>query len=165
MHDAALDFVRQYTAGQTFEKVLEFGSRDINGSVRPYVVSADYWGIDLAAGKGVDEVADAAHYNFGEPVDLVICCEVLEHTPAMPEIVANAARHLEDKGLFLITCATDWREPHSGYDGGEVRRFEYYRNVSPQDLVAELDRHGFTVEEIEIHEDRGDLYVAATRLP
>lgn len=165
MHEAALDFIRTYTAGQTFEKVLEFGSRDINGSVRPFVVSADYWGIDLAPGKGVDEVADAASYEFGESVDLVVCCEVLEHTPALTEIVANAAHHLEDKGMFLITCATDNREPHSGHDGGELRRFEFYRNVPPQELVAELDRFGFMVEEIQIHEDRGDLYVMASKLP
>ena len=163
MHAEALEFVRSFTEGRTFEKVLEFGSRDVNGSVRPLVNSLDYWGLDLLPGKGVDEVANAAAWRGDGYRDLVICCEVFEHTPEWPQIVKTAAVHLKPCGLFLVTCAGEGREPHSGFDGGPLREGEYYRNVWASELMQALRDYDFLVGELEIHDDRGDLYAAARK--
>lgn len=115
--------------------VLEFGSRNVNGSPRPLFVNADkYIGVDIREGEGVDIVADAADYRTEERFDTVVCMEVLEHTNRGREICCNAYRHLLRGGVFLVTAAGIGREPHSAIDGGAVQEGEYYQNVSIADL-------------------------------
>jgi SAM-dependent methyltransferase len=134
MHHAA----RHYVAGQAkrgqFERVLEIGSRDINGAVRDLFPGADYTGIDSVAGPGVDKVADGATYKGRALFDAVVCCEVLEHTEAAPKIIANAHRNLRKGGVLILTTATDPRAPHSAMDGGPLHDGEFYRNISRQTL-------------------------------
>ena len=50
MHQQALDFVTAQSRGLPARSVLEIGSLDINGSVRPVFSSAEtYHGLDLVA--------------------------------------------------------------------------------------------------------------------
>lgn len=84
--------------------VLEIGSFDVNGSPRQLFRHANYWGIDLAAGKGVDSLATpqfyAAHIST---FDVVICAEVLEHDPNPFETFNNIRLVLKKGGIALIT--------------------------------------------------------------
>lgn len=129
--------------------VLEIGSLNVNGSAREFFRGRTYLGIDLVAGPGVDLVADGADYVPSEPPHAVVCCEALEHTPRVDQIVRNVISFLPRGGVFIITCATDYRIPHSAVDGGQLRPGEYYRNVQLEDLaglealetlVLEIDR-------------------------
>lgn len=130
MHPAARDYVAQQVAARgPFGRVLEIGSRDINGVVRDLFGECDYTGLDYMDGPGVDVVADGATYKGGRLFDAVVCCEVLEHTDAAPKIVRNAHRNLRKGGVLIVTTATDPRPPHSAFDGGELRDGEFYRNV------------------------------------
>ena len=52
----ALAYVEREVKGRTFKRVLEFGSLDINGTVRDVIAADHYHGIDQVAGPGVDEV-------------------------------------------------------------------------------------------------------------
>lgn len=168
MHPEAHNYVERMVGGRRFKRVLEIGSRDINGTVRD-VVSADYYhGIDIVAGPGVDEVADATSYRSEETYDAVICCEVLEHLQNKVGIIDTAQECLRGPGcckhtpgLFIITCATDPREPHSAIDGGPVRDGEWYSNVDPSALTTLLNLY-FVVQHIHTTPD-GDLYVTATK--
>lgn len=89
--------------------VLEIGSQDVNGSVRPHVMSFDpasYVGIDFAPGDGVDVVCDACSVvdRFGEKsVDVVISTEMLEHASDWRCAVSNMKRCLRPGGLLLLT--------------------------------------------------------------
>jgi hypothetical protein len=115
-------------------KILEMGSKDVNGSVRPLFYPCDYYvGIDLIEGKGVDIVADAVIWKPSKPMlfDCVVCTEVLEHASAAAELCINAYCLLEINGMFLITCAGPNRPEHS-IDGGHLKDNEFYRNVSPE---------------------------------
>jgi hypothetical protein len=159
MHSEAYDFIRR-SKDRTFPLVVEFGSRNVNGSVKGLFKDAiTYYGIDIAPGRDVDEVCDAGEWQGAYPFDLVICCEVLEHTPRVRAIVRAAARNLHDRGYFFITCATHGRNPHSAIDGGPVREGEYYQNVDPRELAIHMRDYGFAVCDVEVHDDRGDLYM------
>jgi len=163
MHREAFDFVSRVVYGKLYASVIEIGSRDINGSVRPLFVVEHYHGIDLYPGRGVDEVADAMTWRPAAPVDCVVCCEVLEHAPDAPGILLTVSRCLQPNGTFIMTCATDPRAPHSARDGGIVRSGEYYGNISPTGFVAMTAAVGLEVELIEVHGDRGDLYAVARK--
>lgn len=163
MHAEALAYVAQRVKGRRFQRVVEFGSRNVNGSVKPLLATYAYHGIDLAPGRDVDEVADAAAWRGRDLADAIVCCEVLEHAPDVEGIVTNAARNLGQNGLFIITCATSGRTPHSAVDGGPVRPDEHYRNVDPGLLHAFLTEQGFEVEDMQVHPRRGDLYVTARK--
>lgn len=140
MHEAAYHWV----AGNVqklgpFQSVIEIGSLDINGSVRPLFDGAEYIGLDPQEGPGVDWVGDALDYKPEKKVDCVVCCEVLEHAPMWEKLVKKAMDWLDEDGVLIITAAGPGRKPHSAVDGSHnVRDFEHYENVSPSELAQVL---------------------------
>lgn len=134
MHTAALRYIAQAVQpldGAMGMRVLEIGSRNINGSPRHLCANARaYVGIDRVVGRGVDVVCDAAAYQADVSFDLVICAEVLEHAADPAAVITCAWRSLAPGGVLVLTAAGEGREPHSGIDGGALRAGEYYRNVT-----------------------------------
>lgn len=163
MHPTAMAFVAQHVARHgPFNRVIELGSLDINGSARMLFPdeSGRYIGIDRQEGPGVDVVSDIENVKASERVDLVICTEVLEHAPSHRAIIDKAFELLLPGGHLILTAATDPRAPHSGVDERPIREWETYRNVVP----AEMDGFLSVFEVCEI--DRsvvGDYYVCARR--
>jgi len=166
MHEAAKTWVRRFVlAHGPGTRVLEIGSREINGEVRSLFRKAEsYTGIDLAPGAGVDLVADGATFVLEAPPDRIVCCEVLEHAPNAAAILANAWRQLAPHGWLVVTCAAPNRAPHSAVDGGPLRPGEFYRNLTPRDVHDALkpapDLHSYDLDEL-----AGDLRVAAWKGP
>lgn len=139
-------------------EILEVGSRDVNGSVRPLFPSERYVGVDLVAGPGVDWVGDFRDWaQPGAELDLVVCTEVLEHSPHWRELLARAAQVLRPGGWLIVTAAADPRPPHSASDGGPLREGEPYGNLDPHALAIALGLR-FRSWQIEYHGDRGDVY-------
>lgn len=173
MHEEAMAWVtRELRAfAHPAMRVLEFGSRDVNGSARRAFPGVSWHGIDREPGPGVDEVADAAGYDVppGGYFDAVVCTEVLEHASNPTAIIEAAQRCLRPGGVLLVTAACDPRAPHSAIDGGPLRLGEHYRNVSEEDVrrwrsVFGDDRavdgaRGLLLAEW--HRDHGDVYVRA----
>lgn len=123
-------------------RVLEQGSRDVNGSPRTLIEPcARYIGVDIRPGRGVDVVANAADTTVlpGATFDLVVCTEVMEHTADAEGIVRNAHRLLAEGGVYLVTCAGPSRPPH-GADGGALAAGEYYGGISESLLADWLHR-------------------------
>jgi SAM-dependent methyltransferase len=89
--------------------VLEVGSRDVNGSVRPLVERADparYVGVDIEEGPGVDEICDASDLvnHFGsEQFDVVLSTELLEHVQDWRQAVRQMKEVLRPGGTLLVT--------------------------------------------------------------
>jgi hypothetical protein len=164
MHHHAYRFV-QRIAGELghVRRILEIGSRNINGSVRPLFPALGYVGIDLVAGSGVDIVADGATFVPVAPPECIVCCEVLEHTAQAEALVGHALDLLPPGGHLLVTCAAPDRAPHSAVDGGALRAGEYYANVAPADLVVWVQRHHGTITRLEHHQGRGDVYLWAVK--
>lgn len=135
--------------------VLEIGSLDINGSVRSLFddLVADggsYLGIDVQEGPGVDLVADASVYSSDIKYDIVVCAEVFEHTAVWPKIVKNAHSLLVENGMFIATMAGEGRRPHSAIDENPIRSWEYYKNVTAEDLSAKLAT--FSENKVDVYE-------------
>jgi SAM-dependent methyltransferase len=84
--------------------VLDVGSRDVNGSVRPLIeqLGASYYcGVDIEPGPGVDELcsAEALVSRFGvEAFDIVVSTEMLEHVRDWRAAISNMKRVLEAGG-------------------------------------------------------------------
>lgn len=144
-------------------RVVEFGGRNFNGSVRPLFAYAESYVVtDLYPGFNVDWVGDALDYLPPEPIDTVVCCEVLEHSPQWPELLEHAYSILPQRGVLIVTCAAPPRAPHSGFDGNAVRPGEYYCNVEPADFELVMDRLKWHESTISV-EPRGDLYCLAVK--
>lgn len=160
MHDAAYEFVRECLVKLPPRlAVLEYGGKDVNGSVREmFEFASSYVSVDLLPGAGVDVVADASMYEPDFTPDTVVCCEVLEHSARWAAILVQAAMVLDpDTGVFIMTCASEPRAAH-GVDGGAPGD-EYYGNVGSVHLAYYLDAY-FKQWEMSYLPD-GDLRVLA----
>ncbi len=163
-HQSQLDFVRGLT--QKFpiffsgQKVLEIGSLDINGSIRQFFDAAQYVGVDLGEGKGVDLVAKGEELDFPDnSFDVVASCECFEHNPEWVATFNNMVR-MASKFVFF-TCATTGRPEHG------TRRTspsdapfcgDYYRNLTEQDIRENCDLSKFETFEFSTNSNPADLY-------
>jgi hypothetical protein len=144
MHTEAYDWV--FAAFHTWRKdrtnlnILEIGSLDINGSVRPIFepFKSEYFGIDTQPGPGVDLVSDGVSYWAPNTYDVVVCTEVFEHTDKWKDIIKQSWINLKHNGLFIATMAGEGRPFHSGIDGGQLREHEHYANIGAWELKKSL---------------------------
>src|SRR3990167_11498216 len=86
-----------------FRRVVEIGSRDINGGVRPLFDGSGYVGVDLVDGAGVDKVGDIINLADGLTADCVLSTEALEHHPDPQAVIDAAGRMLPDRGVLIAT--------------------------------------------------------------
>jgi len=159
-HYQQINFVeicsRYLANGCDFEKVLEVGSCDINGSIRGIVRAKQYIGIDVAPGPGVDQVMLGQDADFSSNYfDIVISCECFEHNEFWVETFANMMRMLKPGGVCIITCASIVRGEHgtprcvSSFSlTSGVLGENYYRNLDVSDfqrtrLLKGFSRYGF----------------------
>lgn len=156
MHESAMRFLRhaheaivdQLSTQTTNIPTLEVGSININGSAREvFGHYQPYTGVDIVSGPNVDVVVDIQDYSAAKRAgigkyNLIICTEVLEHTPPIP--LLNAMLNYADPEgcIIVITCAGPNRAPHSA-DGGSLKQNEYYANVSPKDIQSWIDNLHF----------------------
>ena len=138
-----LDLRKTLVSKSTSARVLEIGSLDINGSVRPLFTNTisdggSFFGIDVQEGPGVDLVADASMYKSDVQYDVIVCAEVFEHTVVWPKIIKNSHSLLVPGGMFIATMAGEGRAPHSAIDENPIRSWEYYKNVTKLDLEKHL---------------------------
>jgi SAM-dependent methyltransferase len=122
MNNEVMDFVRRSVQGADVagRHVLEVGSLDVNGSVRSILSDlspAEYMGVDVAPGKGVDQVLSVSRLTqaFGEDsFDVVLSTEMLEHVQDWQWAVGQMKRVTRPGGLLVVTT----RSPgfhHHGY--------------------------------------------------
>jgi cyclopropane fatty-acyl-phospholipid synthase-like methyltransferase len=163
VHAEALAWVETFCTDEPVS-ILDIGGRNINGTPRPLFPNATvYTVLDIAPGEGVEIVADAAEWSPDRRYDVVVCCEVFEHTDVWPAILRTAYKALDDGGVLIATMAGPGRAPHSAVDGGpHLYDGEHYGNVEPADLETALAAAGFrdvTVhEQTESHDVRAVAY-------
>lgn len=98
--------IRQAVRGK---KVLDVGSRNVDGSIRGIIEALDpseYVGADIIKGPGVDVVcgAEAILAEFGpESFDIVISTEMVEHVKDWKKVISNLKNVTRREGLLLIT--------------------------------------------------------------
>src|SRR4051812_26542930 len=152
------------------KKVLEVGSKYINGSVRKYFYFCNYTGVDIGSGKGVDisgrlsEVVSKLNPKY----QTVISTEALEHDFEWQNSLKLMYDLLEDEGLLIITCAG----PHRGEHGtarseGKMSpdTNDYYGNVSVEDFEQVLPPALFNTYVLQYAAGKSDLQFYGIKKP
>ena len=112
MHVSVMEFFIENIDCAEFEgkRVLEIGSRYVNGSVRPLIERfckpREYIGIDIEPGRYVDIVLPAEEVvNFFGPeaFDVVVSTETLEHVFDWRIVIDNMKKVLKYGGFLYIT--------------------------------------------------------------
>lgn len=88
--------------------VLEVGSYNVNGTVRPFIERHDpasYLGVDAAPGPGVDLVIDVGDLSgaFDPVFGLVVSTEMLEHVRDWKTALRNLIEVTAPDGVLAIT--------------------------------------------------------------
>lgn len=100
-------FVDTYSLNTEHKNVLEIGSYDVNGSVKPLFNKTKYTGIDLREGPNVDYVLSSHNLRskFVEnEFDIVLCLEVFEHDPAFWISMEQINKVLKPNGFLILTA-------------------------------------------------------------
>lgn len=132
-------------------RVLEVGSFDVNGSIRPFVEifsPGEYIGVDIAAGRGVDIVCDVKDLTdrFGAAsFDIVISTELVEHVRDWRTAMHQIKAVCKPGGIILITTRSAGF-PYHGHP------FDFWR-YEPEDMEHIFD--DCIVEKLERDPDRG----------
>lgn len=116
------------------KRVIEVGAFDVNGTTRPYLETlgpAEYVGVDIMGGPGVDVVCGAEHLVelFGrEQFDVLITTEMLEHVRDWRTVVHNMKQVIKPGGIIVITTRSPGFPMH-GYP------YDFWR-YTPADMRA-----------------------------
>lgn len=128
-HESCINFVKTLAVNDIEGKrVLDVGSYDVNGSAREHIETsgcAEYIGIDMREGPGVDEVCDVKNLveRFGsDSFDIVISTEMLEHVEKWQAAISNMKQVCKPGGLIMITTRSKGFSRHD-YPG-DYWRFE-----------------------------------------
>lgn len=143
MHAEAMAWVQQWETHDPNLLVIELGSRNTSGEgIRQFFTGTQYIGIDAVFGPDVDLVANAATVKPSQPVDIVVCCELFEHTPYWREILNNAFLMLKPGGRLIATCAGPGRAVH-GVNHDDPDQPGWYGNVPIWSMQRVLDAQGW----------------------
>lgn len=148
MHESVKRWVRETIDREHVEglRVLEVGSYDVNGSVRPHIESlepAQYLGVDMRDGPGVDRIVDCEqlcdHVGAGA-WDFVVSTEMLEHVRDWRTCIFQLFNAVAPGGQVLITT----RGPGFPFHDFPEDHWRYTLPVMHQIL----DALGFTADEM-----------------
>ena len=93
-------------------RVLEMGSMNINGSVRPYFTNCEYIGVDWMPGQYVDIVSLAHKVKFRKKFKTVISFSMLEHDPYWKKSLTKMMSLLADDGGLFLSWGGIGNPPH-----------------------------------------------------
>lgn len=106
--------------------VIEVGSYDVNGSVRPGIEThnpASYLGVDISSGPRVDLVSDVGDLPalYPDGFGLVVSTEMLEHVEDWREAITALALLVKPGGTLVIST----RSPGFPYHPFPVDNWRY----------------------------------------
>jgi len=140
-------------------RVLDCGSYDVNGNNKYLFEDCDYVGLDLAPGKNVDVVSKISDYRPDLKFHTVISTNCFEHDAEWRDSIPHAASLLEPKGLFVFSCSGHGTKEHGTKQCSPEASlssdiWEYYCNLSEEDVRSVLDMRIFHTYEFNLHTRR-----------
>ena len=127
-------------------KVIEAGSRDVDGSLRLLVESFKpecYVGIDIVKGRGVDIICNAEDLSNEfekDSFDVLISTELLEHIRDWKKTVSNFKNVVKPGGIILVTT----RSYGFGYHGYPYDFWRYeiedMENIFSDCIIEKLEK-------------------------
>ena len=99
-------------------RVVDVGSAAHGGGTYKILIDErrwDYWGIDMAEGKNVDQVVSEHGYLYDkmwdvEPGDIIISGQCMEHVKWPWVWIQNVASIVKPDGLVIIIAPRTWQE-------------------------------------------------------
>lgn len=127
-------------------RVVDFGSKDYNGSLKDLFTNSLYVGVDISDGKNVDVVSKCHEFSDNKVYRTVISGEMLEHDEYWKLSLKNMYKVLEKGGLLAISCAGKDRPEHGtrktdGHLYGTTQN--YYMNLEPHHFRKVLQESMF----------------------
>jgi SAM-dependent methyltransferase len=114
MHQSAYlntkKFYDKYCNDDTIQskKIIDIGSLNINGCVKPIFEKGQYIGIDMEAGLNVDVVANASNLPFSNnEIDIIVSISCFEHDDMFWVTFLEMCRVLNVGGLIYINAPSN----------------------------------------------------------
>lgn len=134
-------------------RILEIGAQNVNGSLRDHSPrNAEYIGLDVVAGEGVDVVVNGAgDWNVSDAYfDLVMASSVFEHDKAFWRTFIEMCKKVKPGGHIYISAPSNglvhrfpkdyWRfYPDSGLALEDLARSEGFDLTLIESFIAERD--------------------------
>ena len=135
--------------------VLEVGSADVNGTIRPHFRADGYTGVDIVAGPGVDRVVEPTRLPFdADHFAAVVSTEMLEHAEYPAAVLGEMRRVLKPGGVLLLTTRSEGFPPHNPPD---------YWRFSPSQIRDLFRWVGLVVEVVDSDPEAPGVFVAARK--
>ena len=97
------DFQNFFPGALSNKKILDVGSKNVNGTAREYFNNCEYVGVDIEEGDGVDIVGHLVDVSVPEDFfDIVICFNTIEHDKRWRETLRACCKKVVKGGLFII---------------------------------------------------------------
>lgn len=141
-------------------RVIDFGSLNVNGSLKDLFTNSNYIGVDIVNGDNVDIVSKAHEYKEGNNFDATISGEMLEHDEFWRDSLLNMYNLTRKGGLIAISCAGKDRPEHGTRrsDGMEWGTGDYYMNIEPHHIREVFKDDMFTDIYFEENQQSKDTY-------
>ena len=123
---------------------VDFGSLEVNASLRTMFVRCKYTGVDICPGKNVD-VVSRAHEYICDPIDTAVSGSMLEHDEYWMESLRHMYRLLKEGGLLVVSAAGPAWPPHGVRscpgEGGQLWGTDpdYYETIDRKKFQCFLD--------------------------
>ena len=159
-HKEQLNFLTELSKIISREKklseinILEIGSYEVNASIRDIFKGANYLGIDLLKGPGVDLVMNGENIRkLNKKFDIIISSECFEHAFNWKKIFFAMIDCVKDNGYIIMTCASTGRIEHgtersdfyhtaihkSKIKSSPGTNDDYYKNLNKKDFFKNFD--------------------------
>ena len=113
-------FKNKYIDKINNKKILDIGSYDVNGTMKPIFDEGNYIGLDMEKGPNVDVVSDAHNIPFqNEYFDVVLSSSCFEHDDMFWETFLEMCRVVNHGGYLYIQAPSNG--PYHGWPGDNWR--------------------------------------------
>lgn len=148
MHSTNVTFWRvckeKYPEYFVNSRVIEFGSYDVNGSVKGFFETpSEYMGVDWRPGPGVDLVSFAHEVDNLLLYDVVISASMLEHDPHWEKSILRMIEVLDDDGILMLSWGAALNAEHECDTACDGK----FHALPAGKVLRLLERHGIYVHE------------------
>lgn len=142
-------FYKKYCENNIENKtILDVGSYDVNGTMKPIFQKGIYLGVDMEEGPNVDVVANANELPFkDESFDIVISSSCFEHDDMFWETFLEMCRVAKPDGYLYVQAPQNG--PYHGWPGDNWR---FYAD-SWRALAKWGNKNGYGIELVESYID------------
>ena len=153
MHPSAYNncllFFQEYCLNlSSSAKIVDLGSYDVNGTVKPIFEGFNYVGVDMSPGPNVDIVADNSNLPFeNNSVDIICSTSCFEHDECFWETFLEMVRIVKPNGFIYINA------PSAGfYHGYPGDSWRFYADA-PKSLTKYAIKKGYNIKLIKSYID------------